>query len=180
MIIPEWSEKLMKNSFRVLKVPPRRFNLVTTRSLVGMVVLAVAFSACFKAAEFPIVPEIEYNNVIFRKGPAPTKDVPSPADTLILTINFKDGDGDLGLDASETGIPYNDKYYYLFKDGSFLNYKAKRTIAGFDTLPDFLTPYNCTNWEQIRDQSPQPKVIDTLYFTLNPDHFNFVADIYVH
>ncbi len=149
------------------------------RSLVGMVVLAVAFSACFKAAEFPIVPEIEYNNVIFRKGPAPTKDVPSPADTLILTINFKDGDGDLGLDASETGIPYNDKYYYLFKDGSFLNYKAKRTIAGFDTLPDFVTPYNCTNWEQIRDQSPQPKVIDTLYFTLNPDHFNFVADIYV-
>src|SRR3979490_880051 len=103
------------------------------RSLVGMVMLAVAFNACFKAPEFSIVPEIEYNDIIFRKGATPIKGEPTPADTLILTINFKDGGGDLGLDATETGIPYNDKYYYRFKDGTFLNYKAKRTIAAFDT-----------------------------------------------
>jgi hypothetical protein len=149
------------------------------RSLVGMVVLAVALNACFKAPEFPVAPEIEYNNIIFKKGPPPTKDLLSPADTMVLTIHFRDGDGDLGIDATETGIPYNDKYYYRFKDGTFLNYKAKRTMAAFDTLPNFVSPYNCTNWEEIKDQSPQPKVIDTLYFTLNPNHYNIFVDFYI-
>src|SRR5258706_5274488 len=110
------------------------------RSLVGMLVMAIAMDGCFKAPEFPAVPEITFNNLVFKDVAAP-----SSADTLILTINFKDGDGDLGLDDSETGIPYNDKYYYVFQDGSYLNYKAKRTIAGFDSLPEFVTPYNCTN-----------------------------------
>ena len=119
------------------------------------------------------VPEITFNDLVF-------KDVsnPSSADTLILTINFKDGDGDLGLDDSETGKPYNDKYYYVFQDGSFLNYKAKRTIAVFDTLPDFVTPYNCINWDVITDPATG-KVTDTLYFTLNPDHYNIFVDFYI-
>jgi len=143
------------------------------RSLVGMVVLAVALDACFKAPEFPAIPEITFHSIEF-------KDVSSPssADTLILTINFKDGDGDLDLDDSETGIPYNDKYYFVFKDGSFLNYKAKRTMAGFDTLPNFVTPYNCTNWDVITD-AESGKVTDTLYFELNPNHYNIFVDFYI-
>lgn len=143
-----------------------------------MLVMALALNACFKAPEFPIVPEIEYNNISLRKGPPPTPEVPSPADTLALVVKFKDGDGDLGLDGSETGIPYNDRFYYVFQDGSFLNYRDKFTVPGYDTLPEFVTPYNCTNWEVIKD--PDTNVTtDTLYFQLNPNHYNFFVDFYI-
>jgi len=148
------------------------------RSLVGMLVMAVALNACFKAPEFPIIPEIEYNSISLKKGPPPTPDVPSPADTLVLVINFKDGDGDLGLDGSETGIPYNDRFYYVFQDGSFLNYRAKFNVPGYDTLPAFVTPYNCTNWEVIKDPNTNVTT-DTLYFQLNPNHYNFFVDFYI-
>ncbi len=143
------------------------------RNLVVVLVIAVALDSCFKAPEFPNVPEIEYNNIIFRDVSDPAK-----ADTLILTVNFKDGDGDLGLDDSETLPPYNDKYYYRFPDGKFLNYASKRTDPRYDTLPDFVTPYNCTNWDVINDPT-SGKAVDTLYFELNPDHYNFFVDFYI-
>jgi len=140
-----------------------------------MLVLALAFNACFKAPEFPAIPEITFNDIVFKEVTDP-----SSADTLILTINFKDGDGDLGLDDSETGKPYNDKYYYRFQDGSFVSYKTKRMLAGTanDTLPDFVTPYNCINWDVITDPN-SGKVTDTLYFTLNPYHYNIFVDFYI-
>ncbi|SRR5258706_5196216 len=154
-------------------------------SLVGMVVLAVTFNACFKAPEFPIVPEITFNNLVFKDVSAP-----SSADTLILTVNFKDGDGDLGLDDSETDYPYNDKFYFkvngqrgyfpagttVFNDGTLMSYKTKRTTN--DTLPAFVTPYNCSNWDVITD-TKTGKVSDTLYFQLNPNHYNFFVDFYI-
>jgi hypothetical protein len=160
------------------------------RNLVGTVVLAVAFNACFKAPEFPVIPEIEFNDVAFRKGPAPTPDNPSPADTLVLSVNFKDGDGDLGLDATETDYPYNDKFYFKIdgergyfpagtpveNDGTLMSWHTK--VTGNDTLPDFVSPYNCTNWELLTDPVTQaPK--DTLYFELNNYHYNFFVDIFI-
>jgi len=65
-------------------------------------VMAVALNACFKAPEFPITPEITFNDIVF-------KDVSglATADTLILTINFKDGDGDLGLDEAENDFIFD-------------------------------------------------------------------------
>jgi len=148
------------------------------RGLVGMLVMAVALNACFKAPEFPIIPEIEYSNINLKKGPPATLENPAPADTLILWVKFKDGDGDLGLDGSETGIPYNDRFYYVFKDGSFLNYRAKFNVPGYDTLPAFVTPFNCTNWEVIKDPNTNVTT-DTLYFQLNPNHYNFFVDFYI-
>jgi hypothetical protein len=148
------------------------------RGLTGMLVMAVALNACFKPPEFSIIPEIEFSNISFKKGPPPSTDYPSPADTLILWVKFKDGDGDLGLDGSETGIPYNDRFYFVFPDGSFLNYRDKFKVPGYDTLPAFVPPYNCTNWEQIRDPNTHV-VTDTLYFQLNPNQFNFFVDFYI-
>jgi hypothetical protein len=163
------------------------------RSLVGMVVLAVAFNACFKAPEFPVIPEITFNDIVF-------KDVPgsASADTLILTINFKDGDGDLGLGDAETdyisdggqAYPVMDKLYFkldgtpvyfpagstVANDGSLMSYKTKRTKN--DTLPAFITPYNCANWEVLTDGTTG-KATDTLYFQLNPNHYNIFVDFYI-
>ena len=148
--------------------------------LIGSLVLAmgllVCLNSCFDAPQFPITPEITFNNIIFRKG-VKTDPLITPADSLILTVNFKDGDGDLGLGADENGIPFNDKYYFIFPDQTYITYKTKRTVTGYDTLPDFATPFNCTNWDVFKDSLNNP--IDTFYFQLNRNHYNIFVDFYI-
>ena len=63
------------------------------RSALLFVISAVVFSACFDPPEFSNNPAIEYKGVSFGK----TAD---GDDELIVSVNFKDGDGDMGLSAT--------------------------------------------------------------------------------
>ncbi|MDD3875203.1 MAG: hypothetical protein PHT69_01130 [Bacteroidales bacterium] len=75
-----------------------------------LVLLLIAFSACLKREEYPIVPHIEYvsftkianENGIDVKGQ--------------LMFSFTDGDGDIGLATGDTLPPYQrgGDYYYNF------------------------------------------------------------------
>lgn len=152
-----------------------------------MVVLfvGVMVSSCFDPPEYPVVPEIEFKNLTF-------KDVPNPSDqdSLILEISFKDGDGDLGLDPTELGcynvggkdVCYNEKFIITFTSGihkgETLNYRIKRTDPEFSSLPDYVKPYDCINWELKLDEKTG-QVLDTLYIELNPDHYNIYVDFLV-
>ena len=120
--------------------------------------------SCLEAPQYSEIPDIEFEQIVFKD----IKDA-SSADSLILSIKFRDGDGNIGLDPSETQEPYNDKYYFQFPDKSYVTYKTKRTVPGYDTLPEFVKPYNCTNWEVL---SQGQRVVDTLYFELNPNQYN--------
>ena len=136
----------------------------------GCVVVAIFLASCADPPLYSNVPEIIFDNIIFR-------DIadPSAVDSLIVTVRFKDGDGNLGLDASELSAPYNDKTYFRFLDGTYVTYKTKRTIAQYDTLPPFSKPYNCINWE-IKTVNAK---LDTFYFQLNPNHYNFFVDFFI-
>jgi len=148
--------------------------------LLAVVIFAIGLNSCFEAPTYPTTPEIEYENIQFI-------DVSNPSDfdSLILTLRFKDGDGDMGLSTDETGcytvdgkkLCYNDKFYYQFPNGTFVTYKTKRTHPDYDTLPAFVHPYNCINWEVTKDNNNVVK--DTLYFTLNQDHYNIFVDFLV-
>jgi hypothetical protein len=69
----------------------------------GLAVLLTTLSlgSCFDPPEFPVVPQIEYEDVVFKEGNATNR-----TDSLIVTLKFKDGDGDLGIDAADP--QYND------------------------------------------------------------------------
>lgn len=138
----------------------------------------VLFAACFEPPQYSIIPSIEFDKIIF-------KDIAnsSDPDSLILSLRFKDGDGDLGLDPSETFEPVNDKFYYAFTDASLTNsvpisafdprfiyvtYKTRRTNPNYSSLPAFTQPYNCINWEVKTVNSK----LDTFYIELNPNHYN--------
>ncbi len=136
-------------------------------ALGGMVIMLAA--SCFDPPQYSPIPTIEFDNIIF-KDIANTSD----PDSLILTIKFKDGDGNLGLDPTETSDPYNDKSYFVFKDGTYVTYKSRHTVPGLDTLPAFVHPYNCINWE-IKTVNQK---IDTFYFQLNPNHYNIYVDFF--
>ena len=136
----------------------------------GCVVVAIFLASCADPPQYSPIPEIIFDNIIFR-------DIadPSAVDSLIVMIRFKDGDGDLGLEASELEAPYNDKTYYRFADGTYVTYKTRRTNPKYDTLPAFVKPYNCINWE-IKTVNQK---LDTFYFKLNPNHYNFFVDFFI-
>lgn len=148
--------------------------------LIGVMVLGLGLVSCFDPPDYPITPEISYENLVFKD----IADASEP-DSLILFINFKDGDGDLGLDPSELGcyivgsdtVCYNNKVYYVStKDGHKLNYADKRTRPELE-LPDYVKPFDCINWEIETDSNGLPT--DTVYFELNPDHYNIYVDFLV-
>ena len=134
----------------------------------GMAALLLA--SCFDPPQYGPNPEIEFEKIVL-------KDIanPSVADSLILSVKFKDGDGDLGLDPAELSAPYNEKFYFRFSDGSYITYKTKRTNKNYDTLPAFVKPYNCINWEV---KTVNLKV-DTFYIQLNPNHYNIFVDFFI-
>ena len=147
--------------------------------LVVVIVSGFSMFSCFDPPEYSNTPEIAFENLVFKETPNL-----SEADSLILFIKFKDGDGDLGLRPSETGcylmngdtVCYNAKNFYInINDGHFLNYEDKRTKPELG-LPDFVQPFNCINWEVVKEDNI---VKDTLYFELNENHHNIFIDFLV-
>lgn len=84
---------------------------ILTRLAIPGLVLAM-FNSCFDPPQYSIVPNIEYQDIEFVE----VGDF-SDADTILLYINFRDGDGDLGLAATENSDPYHDSDYFL-EDGT--------------------------------------------------------------
>lgn len=133
------------------------------------IILGFLLISCFDQPEYSNVPEIEFENIQFVKGETSS----GVDDSLILYINFKDGDGDLGLDEDQLDEPYNSTYYYL-ADGEggmtqvgtnlpytnlqpMIYYSSKeltgklvtvrtREEEGYEDLPEYEDPYDCTTY----------------------------------
>ncbi|MBK6979484.1 MAG: hypothetical protein IPH28_22315 [Cytophagaceae bacterium] len=80
--------------------------------LFGLIILAaVALSSCYKEPDFSISPVIEFytinSEVRLDQATGGVKD------SVVVTIKFQDGDGDLGVNTEET-TEYQKKYGYNF------------------------------------------------------------------
>jgi hypothetical protein len=140
-----------------------------------VVLVIVGLDGCFTQPTYPIVPQISFSSICYGKSAA-------RQDSIYVELNFKDGDGDIGLNDLDTlSDTYARKFNYLFQN-KLVTYKTKRlnpqlTING-KTLPNFVSPFNCTNWEvEIDKKTRQP--IDTLYVEYNPNYYNIVVDFYI-
>jgi hypothetical protein len=143
---------------------------------VGLAVLLIwLVNSCFTAPTYPIVPQIEYSDIYYGKS------TDGGFDSIVVALIFKDGDGDIGLDDRYN----NDQTFVLQNYFTFQNqpvtYKTKRlnpNLQGTNgkPLPNFITPFNCTNWEVRRVNNI---VTDTLYTELNPNYYNIFVDFYV-
>ncbi len=95
--------------------------------------ISVLVTGCFDPPDFSVVPAIDFVRIRFAEG---TQE--SPTDSLVLTISFKDGDGDLGLSGTlvdHLDDPYHDVYFGLAEDGNVVEL-AKETR--YSDLPQFL------------------------------------------
>jgi len=95
--------------------------------------LAMVFDSCKKEENFSVVPVISFKE--FKKF---------GNDSATCTINFTDGDGDIGLEQYDTVAPYNtgSKYHYNFylvyyyqdSTGIWKPYDTKPSTPRMDTL----------------------------------------------
>ncbi|MEJ1237782.1 hypothetical protein WBG78_06630 [Chryseolinea sp. T2] len=98
----------------------------------GLFLFAVStvVTACFDPPEFSDTPQIDFLSVSFKEG-----NVNAPTDSLIVTISFRDGDGDLGLAGDQIEEPYNDIFYGLASNGEIIQLGKK---TEFTDLPQFV------------------------------------------
>ena len=153
--------------------------------LLFILVMLAGVYACEDAPNFSDTPKIEFNNVIFKDDPDA-----GDADSLIVIIDFEDGDGNLGLGESETQPPFNQKTYYSNKTGAPFNFGSETledllifdNSRSIDSLPDYAGDAICLYW----DTNPQlfladgTQLDDTVYFQFNPRHNNLLIDFYVN
>jgi hypothetical protein len=79
--------------------------------------LFISVFACVSEPEFSNVPEIGFSNVQIITGVTPGLLGPAKKDSVIISINFQDGDGDLGFTKADL-----DSYIKRTKDSSFKSY----------------------------------------------------------
>ncbi len=154
--------------------------------------------SCFEPPEFSIIPSIKIEGVRVKEVAGA-----NTPDSLIVTINFKDGDGNIGVDGTETNPPFNERWHFLTSPRAtcepgvkapctkisyidtnniddYVTYKFRRTSADYDTLPEYTSPFDCTNYYVlINSAGPSPVTIDTFYMQLNPRYSNLFMDLYV-
>jgi len=79
------------------------------RTIIGLLLLALAVYSCRKPVEYPIEPKIEYQGFTYLINADSTF-----SGEGIVSFSYTDGDGDLGLDDSDTLPPFgfHDTHYY--------------------------------------------------------------------
>jgi len=132
------------------------------KSLSIFSILIVLFGSCFNPPEFSTVPHIEFEDIFFKITPSSVEQ-----DSLIVTISFKDGDGDLGLSPDDIDAPFNEGSYFLEDNGVLFplgteerytdlppftyrltsNAKGKLATVRTPGRPPFVLPNTCLSYK---------------------------------
>lgn len=124
--------------------------------------LFLLIGACVSPPEnFPSTPEISFNNVEYAET--------NEADSLILTINFRDAEGDLGLNPRDIDPPFNELEYQRDENGQLITYSNRPAEA-----PSF----NDRDWI-IFPLINNVRVNDTIWVKENPDYYNIFMKFYI-
>lgn len=95
-------------------------------------------NGCVRPPDFPLSPEISFNNIVFRQGQRGSVINFTP-DTIRLSFNYTDGDGDLGLNLGDTLPPFNrlnpDRTPNRNHFNIFVDYFEQNNQGGFDSVP---------------------------------------------
>ena len=76
--------------------------------VVSMLSLGAGLTSCLNEPSYPDTPEISFESIRIQRFAVPNSKV--PIDSVYITINFQDGDGDLGLNSVEAQTaPYGSK-----------------------------------------------------------------------
>ncbi|MBX9851716.1 MAG: hypothetical protein K2X86_08155 [Cytophagaceae bacterium] len=127
--------------------------------LLSFVVL-LFLNSCEKAPSYPETPGIEFKELQNYSSSNPVNE-----DSIVVTINFKDGDGDLGLRNEDVGYPYQEFDYKKDAMGDYI----EKGEPGAPPYP------NCTLYKEgYIDSDP---LRDTVWIEPNPNYYNYFTEI---
>jgi hypothetical protein len=141
--------------------------------LVTFPVIISIFVSCLKKEEYPVVPQIAYEGFTLEF------DSGLYAQRGYLTISFKDGDGDLGLEPDQKYPPFNEgsKYYYNY----YIDYYEKRN--GIFYKVDLGAGYN-SRFPNLTQDDPNKAIkgiiVDTLDFFPPPAHDTIMLKFFIY
>ena len=81
----------------------------------------IGLSSCFEEPELSDTPKISFNDVLFYDANA--------TDSLVIVINFEDGDGDMGLSPSQTFPPFHQYSFFTNENGLLITLNEKENIS---------------------------------------------------
>ncbi len=156
--------------------------LMNFKSLIFFLVITVGVVSCYPPPEFPENPEIEFENIVFKPGD-------TDVDSLILTIGFQDGNGDLGLEDEDDSYPYQPFNFVVDSAGNVvtLNGDIEPIPPFYMLIPvnegelvflsdtDIRPPYDCESYEIIEYTDGS---FDTLFIQPNEANKNIFIDFY--
>lgn len=154
--------------------------------LIGWVV------ACQPPDELPVIPKISFNRAEFYPIDG------NVTDSLILYVNFEDGDGDLGLRSNEDTYPYHPFNFVIDSKRSFVMIGKTDNEPPFYSIPldnrfrplepeklysetDNRRPFNCQDYEIIEyfpNADAVQTEVDTFLIQKNPNNKNIYVDFF--
>jgi hypothetical protein len=129
----------------------------------GFIFLAlVVVTSCITPPEnFPSIPEITFNNLEYVQMAGP--------DSLIVSIDFKDAEGDLGLSSTDINPPFNALIYKRDNAGNLITYANR---------PPGAPSYNPVDW--VIDPIVNNQVVrDTIWVEQNPNQYNIFVKFFI-
>ena len=120
------------------------------------------FAGCFDEPSFGDPPRLTGIDIYF-------KELTKTSDSLVIRVDFEDGDGDLGISGGEEGF------------GEFFLIPNPRTGEPWIYDPDDpeLPPYSCESFRDI-DLTPNDTIDDkdTVYVQYNEAYYNYSITLY--
>ncbi len=108
-------------------------------------VFSVVLWSCFDAPDFSPVPKIKFEDIYFGKS----RDEFRP-DSLVISVSFEDGDGDLGLPANYREEPFHEQNFFVATGDGFVPVGKKTIVLGY---PRFLNIPASVNGELLLKKS---------------------------
>lgn len=127
-----------------------------------MFVTAFGWTSCISPPEnFPSIPEIEFSTIEYVSTPS--------QDSLIVSVDFKDAEGDLGLSSTEINPPFNPLNYKRDAAGNLIIYSKR---------PPEAPSYNPIDW--VIDPIINNTVVkDTVWVEQNENQYNIFVRFYI-
>lgn len=138
-------------------------NLQQFFRLIFVIFLFPFIFGCAKKQNYPKQPVLTYKN--FKTS----------GDSGILSVQFTDGDGDIGLKDEEVNAPYNfgSGYYYNFNIAYFEKDDALGWVPGTNTNGDTIVyQYRINPFTDLNKNAPLKGIIET---TIEPSYYNSLS-----
>lgn len=127
-----------------------------------MLLAALGWTSCISPPEnYPSVPEIEFSTIEFVQT--------SSQDSLMISVDFKDAEGDLGLSATDVDPPFHPLTFKRDGAGNLITYGNR---------PPEAPSYNPIDWE-VDPLVNNVEVKDTIWVEQNENQYNIFVRFYV-